>query len=1629
MLRKLALGALGVGGVAAALTLGVLGVGSGGGQGADRPTGGDSGALGDRPLPVREYDVTNGVFEAGAGVVQFPAVFHCIATAVGEPSQSVRFVVPTTGVFRISIDPNQSSERVTTRVRIEQGEIEKTLTFSNTLDFAEQTFAFEKGSNCLITITADLGKKYYWGYDLGIGLDDVQVTFDLNQDAQHVYGELVDPRYGDEGVNMTTNYPFGYLPKVKEVHSEQVKFLGWFAEREGGTALGAASLVGTNEVYYAHWQLPTFTYYVSFDKSADAAKGSMDLQSFTTGVSQPLSRNLFYWGGHKFAGWATERGGAVRYADRESVLNLCQTPYGTCPLYAVWQDTGATNYFVVSSGVTNFTGVVVAPDAPTFFEAEGSGIFSMDTMNMTNAVTCRLSIDPKAGSSRVNAKLIVEKGVGSREKGVGEVVWTNICEVTDLATNEVLCAFTNGVYRFTVTNAPPSYVYTVGLGAVGATLDFAPVGGAVKPGSLSDSLTFNWTVGSPYGYLPDLVGGSGTFMGWFDAPDMLTGNQVFATNTVVGSKTAFARWSNQTFYVAFDGNGATGGKMAPQAFAWNVPQALDYNQYYKRGQHFAGWADSSTGALYADHEVVSNLCATAGGTNGLCAVWEPSTGTNVYYVTAGMTNFANIALSPREPSFFMGHGDTACFTVTPANLGEATKCRVSIDPDGGFRTNALLTIDRALAAATRVAWTNVCTVTDLSEKEVTCTFSTNYQYRFTISGVAPSYAYSVGVGAAGSQYTFEPCGGTVSPSAPVKNLSFNWTVDAPLGYLPPLTNDVKYGTYAWHYTPNANETNLVFATNHVAASATTCYAHWSKGVIVPIVLDWNLTSYGVATNVVVTNYYGQGTKMSLPRPSYENWGFLGWTTNRLATSGWLPDTVVISNTATYFGQWSKEWRLSVYNGGWSIDGHNGTWVGPLALPSYIAPKNVYAVGASAFKGQALITSLAIPAGVTFVGDAAFEECAALKSVVFPSVYPESEYAEDGFLDNEIELGTDLFLNCTALTDVQLPLGVWRLPDGIFCGCTALTAMDMPYTIREIGVGAFNHCNHLQELVVTEGVDALESCAFETCTRMRKISFIGNPPESVEGDIFKGTQRNLLVGYLQNMCETAKAYCGGTWPALPGTWPEGSEYARTLTWIGEGLYPRYKVSFNHNDGDTPATSPVTPVLYHAGRVFGLMAPTEDVMGEGFSGWWTQPVGGRKIGNYREVTAGMTVYAHWETMVEEPEIGSRSDEDYPVYWDPENEDFTGFYSADDDLFYYSACAFNGIVVDEGGVMAGTIAFTFREGGMTDDGMSAPVTASVAWTGGKSLSLSGRVDADGLLVAKNRTWAFADTTVTKSGIYGTLVDETEGVTYKVYAARNRYAMSTDAARTVVLTALQATRGTWHVVLQTESAESEEEGAAAFAEGYTTLAITIAGMGQATIEGTTGDGAKISTTATLIVGDGCAALPVVVRPYSGRGGFSFFIWFAWQSDGSIGEDETRIHGLTAWDATRAAHPFTATFYGAPDPDPSDFPVTFIDDKRYEGGAMFDCEDVSAELVIKGTTWKVVGENPNKVKLTYQAATGFFTGSFTVETSEGKTARATVSGAFTDRILEDCTDLYHGYGTAVISDVGSFPVEVTTTE
>ena len=155
------------------------------------------------------------------------------------------------------------------------------------------------------------------------------------------------------------------------------------------------------------------------------------------------------------------------------------------------------------------------------------------------------------------------------------------------------------------------------------------------------------------------------FCGWYDSQS-LTHKWMFDKYVVTKNMTLYAKWSENTYIVRFDGNGATEGSMGDQLFKYTEEKELSANQFIRKGCLFAGWDTVKEGSdvNYTDRAVVSRLTTETSIT--LYAQWIEDTqpkemflvtfnmqghgkGIDAQYVTA--SDFVTKPADPQETGF------------------------------------------------------------------------------------------------------------------------------------------------------------------------------------------------------------------------------------------------------------------------------------------------------------------------------------------------------------------------------------------------------------------------------------------------------------------------------------------------------------------------------------------------------------------------------------------------------------------------------------------------------------------------------------------------------------------------------------------------------------------------------------------------------------------------------------------------------------------------------------------------------------------------------------------------------------------------------------------------------------------
>ena len=261
------------------------------------------------------------------------------------------------------------------------------------------------------------------------------------------------------------------------------------------------------------------------------------------------------------------------------------------------------------------------------------------------------------------------------------------------------------------------------------TVTFNATGGATPTASMSV------TYGSTYGTLPTPTRTGYTFDGWYTS--MSGGTQITSSTTVAitANQILYARWTANTYTIAYNANGGTGAPAA-QTKAHDVALTLSTTVPTRTGYTFQGWAISASGAVAYAPGASFNVNADT----TLYAVWEKAT-----------VSVTDVTLNKVSATLTEGDTLTLTATVAPSNATNKNVTWSSSDATVATVSNGVVTAKKAGTATITV------TTADGSKK-ATCTVTVKAK---TIAVTGVTLDQSTATRTVGNSVTLTA---TVSPS-------------------------------------------------------------------------------------------------------------------------------------------------------------------------------------------------------------------------------------------------------------------------------------------------------------------------------------------------------------------------------------------------------------------------------------------------------------------------------------------------------------------------------------------------------------------------------------------------------------------------------------------------------------------------------------------------------------------------------------------------------------------------------------------------------------------------------------------------------------------------------------------------
>ena len=158
------------------------------------------------------------------------------------------------------------------------------------------------------------------------------------------------------------------------------------------------------------------------------------------------------------------------------------------------------------------------------------------------------------------------------------------------------------------------------------------------------------------------------------------------------------------------------------------------------------------------------------------------------------------------------------------------------------------------------------------------------------------------------------------------------------------------------------------------------------------------------------------------------------------------------------------------------------------------------IGNNVFHNCAKLESIEIPASVTSIGSQAFKgtalEAAAEDGVVYADNwivgFTDTLQGNVTVRENTVGISVYAFVNCDALTGIEMPNSVKYIGRGAFYNCFHLVSVALPNTLEVIEDYTFYHCDRLQLFALPPALRVIGRSAFYKCGSVYPSEGESNP---------------------------------------------------------------------------------------------------------------------------------------------------------------------------------------------------------------------------------------------------------------------------------------------------------------------------------------------------------------------------------------------------------------------------------------------------------------------------------------------------------------------------------------------------------
>lgn len=189
-----------------------------------------------------------------------------------------------------------------------------------------------------------------------------------------------------------------------------------------------------------------------------------------------------------------------------------------------------------------------------------------------------------------------------------------------------------------------------------------------------------------------------------------------------------------------------------------------------------------------------------------------------------------------------------------------------------------------------------------------------------------------------------------------------------------------------------------------------------------------------------------------------------------------------------------------------------------SVKKVLLPDTITVIDKSAFWGFSGLQEIKLPKNLKTICSYAFAYTENLEYINIPNTVTRintGAFSESGLVEIDLselklkEFGKEVFSDCRRLQSVKMPNSIKTLGDSTFSGCKKLTSVKLPSklqyieyecfantkisritlpkTLKKIGQRAF-YKTPLEEITIPEKCELVESGAFESCTRLKRLTY-------------------------------------------------------------------------------------------------------------------------------------------------------------------------------------------------------------------------------------------------------------------------------------------------------------------------------------------------------------------------------------------------------------------------------------------------------------------------------------------------------------------------------------------------------------